>query len=130
MFSKVRFLLGSVILLLFVSCKPQKELTTEYLIGKWEQYDGTKTENGATINDFLPATAIEYEFVKNGTINVGVKIEKKMAWKIEEPNKLLIGLDEKFAEYKGEIKSDTIMILSREYKGNTFSYHFKKEQSE
>ncbi len=128
---KLRILISGIILISVLSCKSQDpELTPEFLFGKWSQYDGTTTENGITKNDFLPSSAIKYDFSENGTINVRFEIEDKMEWKLNEQNDLLIGIDKIFAEYKPKIENDSILILSREYKGKNFSYYFKKGWSE
>lgn len=47
-------------------------------------------------------------------------------WKLYGQNDLSIGIDNKFAEYKPKIESDSLIILSREYNGKIFSYYFKK----
>tara|TARA_A100000171_G_scaffold50170_1_gene60888 strand:+ start:68 stop:460 length:393 start_codon:yes stop_codon:yes gene_type:complete len=127
---KLGVLLCGIMILIF-SCKSQnKELTTEFLIGKWSKYDGTTTENGITKNDFLPSSPIKYKFEKDGTINIGFETPDKMVWKINENNNLLIGTDKQFAEYTLKIETDTTLILSREHKGKIFSYYFRKGWAE
>ena len=114
-------------MILTTSCKKKnKEFTTDFLIGKWSQFDGTTTESGITKNDFLLSSAIKYDFDKNGTINLGFETPDNMLWKINENNNLLIGIDKQFAEYMPKIEADTILILSREHKGKIFSYYFRK----
>ena len=126
---KFRILLNGLILISVLSCKSQsQELTSDFLIGKWAQYDGTITENGITKKDSLTllASPILYDFKVDGIIELGYGIEEKMDWKISTGNKLLIGIDNQFADYKSDIKSDSTIILSREYKDKIFSYHFKR----
>lgn len=107
-----------------------KILRLIFTIGKWSQYDGETTKNGVTKRDFLPSSAIKYDFMENGTINFVFETPDKMEWKLNEQNNLLIGIDKKFAEYKPKIETDSTMILSRDYKGKIFSYYFKKGWSE
>ena len=128
---KLLILLNGIFLISIFSCKSQNtNLTSEFLIGKWSQYDGTTTENGITTTDFLPSSAIKYDFKKNGTISLVFETLGKMEWKLDKLNNLQIGIDKKFAEYKPKIESDSTMILSREHKGKVFSYYFKKGWTE
>ena len=128
---KLLILLNGIFLISFLTCKSQDaNLTSEFLIGKWSQYHGTTTENGIAKTDFLPSSAIEYDFKKKGTISLVFKTPGKMEWKLDKLNNLQIGIDKKFAEYKPKIESDSTMILSREHKGKIFSYFFKKGWAE
>lgn len=128
---KLLIILNGIILISFLSCNGQnKKLTSDFLIGKWSQFDGETTENGITKRDFTLSSAIKYDFNENGTISLVYETPNEMEWKLNEQNNLLIGIDKNFAEYKPKIETDSTMILSRDYKGKTFSYYFKKGWSD
>ena len=128
----MRIFISLVLLLLsIVSCKNQQiDLKTDFLIGKWTSYNSTTTENGITKTDSLFVAPIYYEFLENGLAKTGLKLMDTLEWKISSKNELSIGLNGKFAKYSTEIKSDSILILSRNYKTKTFSYNFKRGWAE